>query len=279
MKKIYFTLPLFLCFLFLNPSSTLALEIKVSNDYIEFYQDEILGKKSDESNSKIAPTQKIPTAGKSLRVNPVGNRLEVNVQDKKANQKKLLKPSQSTKTQRLNLQTPSQLKDKTKAKGEDSNYLEKVREERRNRREEMTQIRARIQNEEASMAIESRGVKARVKNGAEFSIDAQSNEITITTPSGNTHTLNHLPDQAIEKMKESGKLSPEIDNDQLLDITTGKDGNLKLEFQEEEDKKLFGLFTRKLRRKYQLDDQTGEIQELGIESNSLLESVLNKLSF
>lgn len=183
---------------------------------------------------------------------------------------------------------PTQLrKFKTKLEtevGEDEAKLEYANqrlEERQLREEEKIEVRSGDTLEgEKRLEIKSRFTKA-VLNGASFELDPETNAVTLTTPSGNEHTLIHLPDQAIERM-QAVYFGEGDDNGQLVEAEVElevEDGRTVYKAKSLRKKKLLGLFDRYVESEVTLDDETGEVNEQEPMDKSLLQTWLDNLSF
>jgi len=123
-------------------------------------------------------------------------------------------------------------------------------------------LRARKENSEQELELESREVKARIKQGAEFELNSQTNEVTLITPSEQTHVLNHLPDQAIARMQEAGLFSDVDSDSDLVSITVNDDSEV-IEYRQKvkKTKKFLGLFDRQVESEVILNDSTSEVYE------------------
>ena len=157
-------------------------------------------------------------------------------------------------------------------------YLKKLQEERKERSEERVEIRDRVgENDEGPenrFEIQSRSTKAKLK-GADFSYDTETGEVVLTTPSGEEHFLQHLPDQAIDRMTENGFF---VDGDQEVEIETTEDGQVKYKSAAKKNKRFLGLFNRQIDTEVVLDDLTGEVVETETPT-SVFANFLNSLSF
>lgn len=155
-------------------------------------------------------------------------------------------------------------------------YLEKLQAERKERTEERIEIRDRsVENGESRFEIKSRNVKAKLK-GANFSYDTETGEVILTTPSGQEHFLQHLPDQAIARMTENGFF---VNEGQEIEIETTEDGQVLYKAASKKNKRFLGLFNRQVNTEVILDDLTGEIVEIEVPTNSAFINFLNSLSF
>lgn len=192
------------------------------------------------------------------------------------------------KTDRINLEVPAgdgqtkPVEDQKKSADDQSTQrtpeAEAVLQERRSRVQEKMEVKSEQQNGATEFQFESRNVKAKLQ-GAEVVIDPATNEVSITTPNGEQHTLIHLPDQALEKIKNSGivaSASGSFNNE--VEIKTNEDGTVSYQIPVQKQKKLFGLFTRTVDATVQLNDQTGEVTETEKPANDPFSRLLNFFS-
>jgi hypothetical protein len=161
-----------------------------------------------------------------------------------------------------------------------ANYQEEIRKQRQERKDELIEIRNKLKDNKQTLELESRKVKAALKNGAEFSLDPTTNEVTVVTPSGETHLLNHLPDQALERMKATGLFSDTSSSDkQEVEVETTANGDLVYKKRDKIKKKLFGLFPREIESEIILNDSTGEVIEEPLPPTTFFGQFFNSLSF
>lgn len=157
---------------------------------------------------------------------------------------------------------------------------EEIREERRERRDEILEIRTQRDAEgKAEIEFESRLVKAKAK-GAEFVVDPETRNVTVITPSGQEHVLTHLPDQAIVQLQASGVVNTDAltEGEGELRIETKEDGSVVYRTTVKKPKRILGLFKREVESEVELDDSTGEVTETEVEANSLVGRFLNALA-
>lgn len=163
-----------------------------------------------------------------------------------------------------------------KSQEEYKKNIEKLQEERKTKTEERVEIRSNYdQGQGERFEIQSRDIKAKLE-GANFAYDQDSEDVILTTPSGQEHILQHLPDEAIERMTENGFF---INKDQEIEITTTDDGQVKYIAPSQRNKRFLGLFNRQVNTEVALDDLTGEVVETEIPTTSPLDRLLNYLSF
>jgi len=288
MKKLsLFTL---ICLLSLGIASQVrALEIEVSeNGTVYFYNDQVLGKNSDNERDDDRPRQllrSVPiSANKQINLQPKSDSMRVEMQDKQDKQdRERLQLHQDDRMEvgRMELKAPvsttnTRMRMEEEAGEEEGETLrERLREERMERNEETMQIKNQVREGANELQLQTRNVKARLSQGAEFTLDPKTSEVTITTPSGNTHVLNHLPDQAIANMTEAGFFGPNQFLADDIEVETSGD-QIKYKAKIKEDKRFLGLFRREVEKEIELDDETGEITQA---QKPVLQQVLDILSF
>jgi len=240
------------------------------------------GVKSSDKKSLISPQAKSGTSSFSKKEDT--NSKTVNL-SYPASTKSKLSPQDRTDyfkdrySSRPELQSMNEGDRKTaieKKHEEYQKYSEKLHEQRQERNEERVEIRNRAEEGQGErFEIQSRNVKAEL-HGANFAYDQATGEVLLTTPSGEEHILQHLPDQAIERMTESGFFVPEEGD---VQIETATDGTVKYKATGKRNKKFLGLFDRQVSTEVILDDLTGEAMETDIAPISPLDRLLNTLSF
>lgn len=276
----------FLFILLVSPA--LALEIQVDRDgNIHVSQGYVLGDNSEDKEEKDKEDEKKEEKKEAVRpLIPASEKQELKVSFKENKARVEMKrqdlPKSTIKvveTENLQMSFPAaekEVEDKqetevehgTEAENEqekkstelEREYAEKIREARRQRIKEVVELRERKENGTKSLELNSRDVKAQV-DGAEFVLDSETNEVTITTPSGKKHVLAHLPDQALARMKEAGVISDdEFDTEnQELQAEATEDG-VVYTAEVTEKKKFLSFFPRIVSEKVTLDDATGEVK-------------------
>jgi len=265
-----------------------ALEIEVSdNGTVKFYDDQVLGKNTT-GETDDQPRQllrSVPASeNKQINLQPKANSMRVEMQDKtmeKDQDRLQLHQDDRMEVGRMQLEAPvsqnqKMMRTETEtgtASGE--TLRERLRQERQERSEETMQIKNQVRNGDNELQLQTRNVKARLSQGAEFTLDPKTSEVTVTTPSGETHILNHLPDQAITSMTEAGFFGPNqiLAND--IEVDTSGD-QIKYKAKIQENKRFLGLFRRQVEKDVVLDDQTGEIVEV---NKPAIQQILDFLSF
>ncbi len=292
------TLVIALSFLLATAHSALALEIIAApNGSVSFYEDSVLGKQTDNGSGQgngggtaaQAPIKTVsPRSGQQINITPMDDELQVGVQQPNVRGQGF-QDTDVMRVNRLDMQVPAagnptqqKAAEKRNEAGQmngetvqdRSEYREMLMEQRQERQEEMIQIRNQLKENKQSLNIESRGVKANLNQGAEFSYDAETNQIILTTPSGETHVLNHLPDQAVARLIELGLDT----NDSELNVLTKGDDVLYTATGSRR-KKFLGLFNRNVPTEIELNDETGEAMETELPADSFIDGLLNSLSF
>ena len=251
-----------------------ALEIRIlSNGRIEFYTGSVLGdddgeEKEDkrEEHKQESRIRTINSDDQELRVRSKEDRFEIELKDKSDSQNDDhdFEKVERMETDDVRVKFPARLSD-------DHDESEK---------EERVELKSKIKNKKQVLELKSRNVRAALKNGAEFGLDPVTNQVTITTPSGQEHTLEHLPDQAIEKMRAGAFFSGNSDGVETeIEVETDENGELIYKKKDKIKKRLFGIFSRQVDSEIILNDTTGEVVEHEVNSSSIFEQFLNRVSF
>jgi len=270
MKKTALTLGslVFLFVMFVSP--VLALELEVDHDgNIKMYEGYVLGETTDKvAGEKFNPkegTRPVKTPSRMID-NREDKDVVVTMEDKgtkvelRDSMTKSAPSADVLMSDNLEMKFPAKYQELTEEQKEKMNeYQEKIMEARQERVKELAELRERKMGEEKALELKSRNVKAHL-NGAEFVLDTENNEVKLTTPSGNEHTLTHLPDQALARMKEAGVLTDgqfNEENDELEAVAT--DDGIEYSATVKEERKFLSFFPRMVERKVTLDDATGEV--------------------
>lgn len=310
MKKSLKISLLLIVILLISAPQIFALEIKITKDgNVYFYEDTVLGDDDaeeneiedededenetedqvddeDENEHQVEEIRSTNLNRGSVRIETIKDEIRVDLINKVQNSKSKksgFNQMESSKVNRLRLEIPSGQGDeenleesKDSSREEYKEYLKKLKEARKERSKEKVELRNRQQESgEQEIELESRGVSARLKN-AEFSYDSDLDQIILTTPSGNVHVLNHLPDQAKLRMELVSNKS--LDNSEI-EIETSEDGAIKYKVKGFKIAKLFGLFSRNIETEILLDDDSGEVTETELNSESILGRLLDRWSF
>lgn len=176
-----------------------------------------------------------------------------------------------------------------------ADYRERILQQRRERNDELVELSTEVEQGESELEIKSRGAQARLVQGAIFNLDPETNRVTITTPSGNEHVLYHLPDQAISGMLKAGKLSiledledpedlenpedSELLDDLEIEIEEDEDGGLVYTVEDTQEVRFLGIIPREVPVEVQLDDDTGEVTTSVVEDRTIIQQLLDAMSF
>jgi hypothetical protein len=178
----------------------------------------------------------------------------------------------------VRLELPAQLKT-TDDEGE-AEAIKEIRLERKERIEEKVELRSESdENGETRLELRSGETKATLRNG-EVLVNPQTNDVSITAADGvQTRRLNHLPDQAIARIKELIELRQNADGSEPeVEIETTDDGEVLYTTETLREKRLFGLFKREVQTRVELNDSTGEVTETEIPAVSAWERFLNRFA-
>ncbi|MBT3249868.1 MAG: hypothetical protein HN846_02475 [Candidatus Pacebacteria bacterium] len=305
MKARLVTFLLLLTMMMMAAPQASALEIQIyPNGNIEFYSGSVLGdddeqegreseddesedEKEDEKKSKSEHRIKsVRSNNKNFVVKDKEDKFEIELRDKDDDDDHdEFRKIERMEADDIRVKFPAKLNDNDRDKNDDDDeyeqrYAEKIREERKDRAEEMVELKNKLREKSQVLELESRKIKASLKNGAVFNLDPVTNEVMITTPSGEEHVLNHLPDQAIERMEAAGLffgVSGEAEEE--LEVETNDLGELIYTKKDKVRKKLFGLFPRQVESEIVLNDTTGEVTEVELEGDSIFEQFFNSVSF
>lgn len=153
-----------------------------------------------------------------------------------------------------------------------------VQKKRQFRKKAQVQLQKKLRNKKQVREFAVGQNKARLRDGANFSFDEETGLVTVVTPSGNEHTLNNLPDMAIEKMTEAGVIDPESSAtaDVVVDVA---DDRVVYRKNDTMKKKFLGVFPRSVKTEIVMDDSTGEVNEVPVTSSTFFGRLLDRLSF
>lgn len=243
---------LWLLVLFLaTPNVTLAynLGIDVSQwGYVSYSNPTVLGDQNKQEEKKEEKREEKKEVKESVRVERP-EKIEVK---KEENKTRVMLKKQEKVEQKLTPERVS-LKFSASPKNIGTSDALKEREERKN---EKVEIQSEIHDDgTVEMQIESRMVKAKIKDG-EMELDLKNNNVGASDDNGGKAELIHLPDQAMQKFLDMGiTMTPDT-------LEVGQSGD-KFEYTVDtvKMKKLFGLFSRKAKVKLTLDDSTGVVTE------------------
>lgn len=292
MKKTFLITILVGVVLLVSIPQVFALEIKVLQDgSINFYEDSVLGNEDndigeDETEDETEQGDLIRTTnlnGGKISVELENDEIKVDIEKKSGSNQ-----VETSKVSRLNMEIPSgktkaqqnmsgkNKADVKEAREEYKAYLEQLKEERKTRLQEQLELRNKQREDgKQEMELESRGITARLTR-AEFVYDSTTGIVTLTTPSGNVHELNHFPDQAILRMEEV--VADDLENADIEVLTTNDD-SIVYKTKGTKKTKFLGLFSRDIDTEIVLDDETGEVIETDLQAASILGRLLDSLSF
>lgn len=153
-------------------------------------------------------------------------------------------------------------------------YYQKIATERKQRQLEKVEIKSN-EGSESAFVLKSNNVEAALR-GANFNYDQETGLVSVITPSGQEHTLTHLPDEAIAQMTAKGFF---IDSNQVVAIESTDQETVAYKVPSKKTKKLFGVFDRQVDAEVVLDDLTGEVIEQEVEPTSFWSRFLNRFSY
>ncbi|NCN82678.1 MAG: hypothetical protein GW947_01810 [Candidatus Pacebacteria bacterium] len=288
LKKLV-VLDVFFVFSFVITKQAVALEVDVSKGVISVYKNSVLGESdSGERKEEVQDTKReqiLSRQKQSIRVEKSGDHTEIEIkptvpQAQKTKEKlEQVKKVEQLQTDRLEMKfEPSVLQEKRQEMEKEFNAkIEEVHKERVERKTELEKVKLESRDVDGGhrLELESRQIKATIPEGLRFELNSETNEITLTTPSGEQKTLNHLPDQAIARMQEVGL----FDNGaEPIEVAVNSDTQ-QLEYRQKVGvtKRLFGFFKRSVPAEIILNDETGEVRE-EVQATGF-EKFLNSLSF
>lgn len=223
--------------------SVRALEVDVSSGVISVYQSSVLGDTDPEIRTGEAVDsnrKRILTRQKQrVRVEKTGERTEIE-----------LRP------------TPTKATEDKKIVRDEPERIEQLETDRLQMEfEPDVHLRSSDARGDHRLELESHNVKAHIPEGLQFELDSGTNEVSLIAPTGEQRTLNHLPDQAVERMKAAGIFS---DDDELetTEVSVNTDTQ-EIEYRQKVrvTKRLLGMFKRNVDTEVVLNDATGEVHE------------------
>lgn len=278
-----------LALLVTSVTPALAFDIKVQTDgSIHLYSNTVLGESTSSPRNATRPNQVIPAyRDQEIRVKTIEGHLMVESQDRNA--LPLEKPEIQEETSRVNLEYPTdftatQERVRTEEQQQqfprpNGEYLRQLDISRQERAEEQLEIRSRYDEQNRpELELRSRTAAARLR-GAEFSYDQATNQVKVVTPSGEERTLNHLPDQALERFKAALAERANFVDEDGLEVTTTQDGKVLYKTKLSETKRLFGVLPRQVESEVTLEDGTGKVTTQEMVPQDLLGRLLYSLSY
>lgn len=269
-----------------------ALDIKVQSDgTITIYSNTVLGESTDKTAGSSAQPSKVipPFNQQEVRVKTNEGHLRVETLKRDAKVTNPPKPEMSAETSKVLLEYPVQptaAQEKLRKQEKESatpkpneEYLQKLESQREERKQEALEIRSRYDDQNRpELELRSKAAAARLK-GAEFSYDQATNQIKVVTLSGEEHTLHHLPDQALERIKTAIQTNDLEFIQENLEVSTTADGKVIYKLKASGTKKLFGFFPRKIEKQVILEDNTGKVRTEEMIPESIMGRILHSLSF
>lgn len=218
-----------------------------------------------------------PAQEKELRIKREENELEVEVTDKELRE---LNSVEQSNPQRLRVElNAAPRKALTEEQLEEiGNRNAQIRlQERQERIGEKIELRRSTDDPEQPLELESRDVKAKIYHSAQFVIDPETNLVQVIKPNGELATVIHLPDQALERMRELGKISPD-ESGVDLEMVTDEEGKVVYKLKAMQKRKFLGIFNRDVETEIELDDETGLTEETEVERTGF-QGFLDRLTF
>lgn len=277
------------------PQTASALEVTISpNGTISFFDDGVLGESTSPLVAQRNATKVIQNqAGNRVQIQATDKAVEVGVENRR--QANAVTPGTTaspstqqidqTEVQRLRAQFPAQVtRVHMQNMAEDSElevrseYQRQLLEERSERTDNV-EVRSKLDaSGSQELEVRSKSAAAQLK-GAEFTVEPETNVITITTPSGQEKVLNHLPDQALERIRQNIRLQNTEAGTPDFSIKTNEQNQLIYRTQGTKQKKFLGLFNRDIEAEVVLNDETGEVTEVEKPSVGILGQFLDAFSF
>jgi hypothetical protein len=252
-------------------------------------------RKNEEKSQQQAKTLKIIKAAeeKRLKIKSDQKNTEISIEKKESKERpknqdqKIEQLKEKIETRNLELKLPAKLKtestetlqtEETRLESAlKSEKIQKVTEERQ-KRSDLMEIRTKTREDGSpETEFEAGSVKAKLRAN-EFSVDPKTNAVTITTPTGKTHVLQHLPDQALQQMAADGLVDPaDPAGAPELEVETKNDGAVVYKTTVAKTHKLFGFIPFEDTSTVELIDGSGETT-ITPSNNSFLNRLLLRLS-
>lgn len=297
-------------------NQALALEIFANQQSILFYQDGVLGDNTlAQRPERAQPTEQFNARNSRLQLTPSFGSVEVDVQnDTQRNERRATEseteakriraqfPAEATnqqiddvkKRQNLRLDEFNQrvgdelTEDALKLRRQENEnpeemmkrdeYRVRLLEDRLNR-EDQVEVNSRLNTEgRQELEITSQGATARLR-GASFIYDPDTNTVLLTTPSGQEKELNHLPDQALERMQQLVTIENTDQAAPEFVIEENEDGDIVYKSSGVKRRRFLGLFNRNIPTEVTLNDATGEVNEYEYRSPGVLGNLIDALTF
>lgn len=160
---------------------------------------------------------------------------------------------------------------------QDDDRLQQTRQDRSKRTDKIEIKRQLNDDGTQETEIEAGAIKAKFK-AAEFTVDPATNNVLISTPTGETHTLMHLPDQALLQMEQAGLLdSADPLAQSELSLETNADGSVMYKTKMKRTRRVFGFIPITVEQEVTLNDSDGTTTSTAI-SDSFFQKMLVGLS-
>jgi hypothetical protein len=124
------------------------------------------------------------------------------------------------------------------------------------------------------MKFKSNGVEVKTKS--QFNVDPETNEVTLTSPSGQEHELNYLPREALDAMAgqlgtpQSASGSTNTSQSETeIELKENSEGEMVYQATVQERKRFLGLFGWDKPKTVELNDQTGEVVDVSAHLHQL----------
>ena len=205
--------------------------------------------------------KKIPEkSGDKIKVSRESGEVKLRIENKKNDEK--IKKVEELEDKRIEVSIPSKIR---RSDTDEKEVLSKPMQERSERQEESVELRAAKEGSNAAeFELISRKVTAKSRD-ADFSIDPETNQIVVTTRSGNQQVLNHLPDQALTNMREKVLINQDDAPDlSLAELPNGEVGYIA---KVQKQRKVLGLFKRNVETEVLMSDQAGTVIEKPVDQS------------
>jgi hypothetical protein len=199
-------------------------------------------------------------SGDKIKVSRESGEVKLRVENKKSDEK--IKKVEELEDKRIEVSIPSQIR---RGDTDEKETLSKPMQERSERQEETVELRAAKEGSSAAeFELISRNVTAKSRD-ADFLVDPETNQIVVTTRSGNQQVLNHLPDQALTNMRKKGLINQDDAPD--LSLTELPNGEVGYITKVQKQRKLLGLFKRNVETEVLMSDQAGTVIEKPVDQS------------
>lgn len=281
-----------LTLLLVTAQPTYALDIQVQpGGTIHFFSNTVLGDSTIGAAVDAGqPNRIIPSQNQQeVRVKTNEGHLRIETMDRNANSNSNSKPTYSDEAPRVNITYPTQktptqqriMRDEVQSDPSQMNrvYIEQLEEKRLERKDEALEIRSRYDAQNnPELELRTQAASARLK-GAEFSFDQATNQVKIVTPSGEEHVLNHLPDQAWDRIRTAQQTTDLALEEENLEVSAAADGKVLYKTKAFTTKRFLGLFPQTIEKEVVLEDGSGQVTTEEKVPDSFLGRIMYSLSF